>query len=97
MAATNYILITGSTGGFSGKLRQWIDALITVKNLGNELKDTMAQASGDGAGALAVAMGFANDQQGQDNAAAADAAISSCVTDINNSAAVTNAIARFFV
>lgn len=94
MAAQNYIPLPAGTP-LAGKIAQYVAVLRNAVEIGNELKETMAQAAADGTAVFTANMAFPSDTQGQENAAAVRSVISSAATDIAASGAVAQAISRF--
>ncbi len=94
MAAQNYIPLPSGTS-LATEVAQYASLLRSVVDLGNKLKNTMAQAHADSTAVFTANMGFTGDQQGIDNAAAVQSVLASSATDIAASASVAQAISRF--
>ncbi len=94
MAAQNFIPLPSGTP-IANKAAQYAALLREVVQVGNELKNTMAQAHADDTATFTANMGFPSPQQGIDNAAAVQSVLASAATDIAASASVAQAISRF--
>lgn len=94
MASKGFIPLPAGTA-LASRVQQYVSLLRQAKLTGDELKEIMAQAAADGATDFTANMGFPSDIQGQENAAAVQAVLSSAATDIAASGSVAQAISRF--
>lgn len=94
MAAQSYIALPAGTA-LANKASQYVSLLRQTVAVGNELKETLAQAAADGTATVTANMGFPSDTQGQENAAAVRSVLSSSATEIAADASVAQAISRF--
>lgn len=91
MAATNYILLTGSESRLAFQARQALDAAFDAKQKAADAAGALVKAAADGAVPLATALGFPTDTQGQDNANKVKDLVVQMSTDLNASTNITDA------
>lgn len=94
MAALAYLVLNGSESRLAGQTRSFLDSLRVSKELGNDVSQSLQQAAGDGAIALAIALGFPTDAQGQANANALKDLAVEASNALNASASITAVIQR---